>query len=56
MGGCSAGAGNNNVVVDFFGAATANPFIFELFYSTDIIGHTGVFCLYNDTQFYGACS
>jgi hypothetical protein len=43
MAGCSAGAGNDNVVVDIFGAATANPFIFELFYSTDIVNHTGVF-------------
>lgn len=43
MVGCSAGAGNDNVVVDIFGAATANPFIYELFYSTDIVGHTGVF-------------
>ena len=45
MVGCSAGAGNDNVVVDIFGAATANPFINELFYSTDIVDHTGVFLL-----------
>jgi hypothetical protein len=43
MVGCSAGAGNDNVVVDIFGAATANPFISALFYSTDIVDHTGVF-------------
>jgi hypothetical protein len=32
--GCSAGSGNDNVVVGIFGAATAHPFINVLFYST----------------------
>jgi len=40
--GCSAGAGNDNVFVDIFGAATPNPFISELAYSTGIDGPFGV--------------
>jgi hypothetical protein len=42
MTGCSVGAGNDNVVVDIFGGATPNPFIFELAYSTGIDGPFGV--------------